>query len=202
VETLTTPIAAGRSPCPRDAGAVRIQLRSQRVLVTVIRDTLVAQPPGWLSELAKNWTDYLEADLRSYFERACIQQAKRRVGVEWKRFGNLIGELRSAARRDAALRFELGRPVHRHSKAVAVNLMLPVTVNGSEIMVSWGARISEAIRAAGVQQPKLILPQLTEQNLPRPARAGGIRSRQHGDTRFDPYRRRGPVLDAVIVPAL
>ncbi len=46
-------------------------------------------------------------------------------------------------------------------KAVAVNLFLPVTVNGAELMVRWGATVGEAIRESGERQPNSILPRLT-----------------------------------------
>jgi hypothetical protein len=45
-------------------------------------------------------------------------------------------------------------------KAVAINLCLPVTVNGAEIMVRWGANVGEAIRESGERQPNSVLPQL------------------------------------------
>jgi hypothetical protein len=45
-------------------------------------------------------------------------------------------------------------------RAVAVNLLVPVTVNGAETMVRRGATLGEALREAGVPRPQLILPQL------------------------------------------
>ena len=45
-------------------------------------------------------------------------------------------------------------------RAVAVNLFLPTTVNGNEVMVRWGANVGEAIREAGVRQPGSVLPTL------------------------------------------
>lgn len=45
-------------------------------------------------------------------------------------------------------------------RAVAVNLLLPVTVNGAETMVRRGATLGEALRGAGAPRPDLILPQL------------------------------------------
>jgi hypothetical protein len=45
-------------------------------------------------------------------------------------------------------------------KAVAVNLFLPVTVNGAEIVVRWGATVGEAIRESGERQPNSVRPQL------------------------------------------
>ena len=45
-------------------------------------------------------------------------------------------------------------------RAVAVNLFLPTTVNGTEVMVRWGANVGEAIREAGIRQPDSVLPKL------------------------------------------
>ena len=45
-------------------------------------------------------------------------------------------------------------------KAVAVNLGLPVTVNGAETIVRLGATVGEAIRESGERRPNSILPQL------------------------------------------
>ena len=46
-------------------------------------------------------------------------------------------------------------------RAVAVNLFLPTTVNGTEVMVRWGATVGEAIREAGIRRPDSVLPKLT-----------------------------------------
>lgn len=45
-------------------------------------------------------------------------------------------------------------------KDVAVNLLLPVTVNGKEALVTWGATVATSIRAGGEPQPSVILPRL------------------------------------------
>ncbi len=45
-------------------------------------------------------------------------------------------------------------------KNVAVNLLPPITVNGDEVMVKWGATVGEAIREAGERQVELVLPKL------------------------------------------
>lgn len=45
-------------------------------------------------------------------------------------------------------------------RAVAINLFLPITVNGTEVMVRWGTDVGEAIRAAGVRQPRSVLQNL------------------------------------------
>ncbi len=45
-------------------------------------------------------------------------------------------------------------------RAVAVNLLLPVTMNGAETMVRRGATLGEALRGAGAPRPDLVLPQL------------------------------------------
>ena len=45
-------------------------------------------------------------------------------------------------------------------KQCAVNPLVAVSVNGSEVLVSWGARVADAIRKAGERQPSLVLPQL------------------------------------------
>jgi hypothetical protein len=45
-------------------------------------------------------------------------------------------------------------------RRVAVNPMVPVTVNGVEVMVAWGATVAEAIRNAGERQPEAVLPKL------------------------------------------
>jgi hypothetical protein len=41
-------------------------------------------------------------------------------------------------------------------KAVAVNLFLPVTVNGKEVLVRWGAKVGEAIREAGEKRAESV----------------------------------------------
>jgi len=46
-------------------------------------------------------------------------------------------------------------------RRVAINPMVPVTVNGVEVMVAWGANIAEAIRNSGERQPEAVLPTLT-----------------------------------------
>jgi hypothetical protein len=45
-------------------------------------------------------------------------------------------------------------------RRVAINPMIPVTVNGAEVMVAWGANVAEAIRNSGERQPEAVLPQL------------------------------------------
>lgn len=45
-------------------------------------------------------------------------------------------------------------------KQVAINGLVPVTVNGSQTFVTWGTNIGGAIRAAGERQGNLILPNL------------------------------------------
>ncbi len=45
-------------------------------------------------------------------------------------------------------------------KQVAINGLVPVTVNGSQTFVTWGTNIGGAIRAAGGQQANLVLPKL------------------------------------------
>ena len=49
---FTTDIAAGHGPCAPAEGAVAIQSRHGRVRVTVTRDPLLKQPPGWLAAFA------------------------------------------------------------------------------------------------------------------------------------------------------
>jgi hypothetical protein len=46
-------------------------------------------------------------------------------------------------------------------KSVAVNLFLPVAVNGKEVMVRWGARVGDAIREGGERQADAVLRTLT-----------------------------------------
>jgi hypothetical protein len=45
-------------------------------------------------------------------------------------------------------------------RRVAINPMVPVTVNSVEIMVAWGANVGGAIRAAG-REPEAVLPSLS-----------------------------------------
>jgi hypothetical protein len=45
-------------------------------------------------------------------------------------------------------------------KLVAVNIVLPVKVNGSEIAVRYGATVAEAIRGTGERRPEAVLAQL------------------------------------------
>ena len=45
-------------------------------------------------------------------------------------------------------------------KQVAINGLVPLTVNGSQTFVTWGTNIGGAIRAAGERQGNLILPKL------------------------------------------
>jgi hypothetical protein len=56
--TFTADIAAGRGSCTPAEGAVAIQSRHGRVRVTVARDPLLKQPPGWLS----HWTAQAESE--------------------------------------------------------------------------------------------------------------------------------------------
>jgi hypothetical protein len=55
--TFTADIAAGRGFCAPAEGAIAIQSRRGRVRVTVTRDPLLKQPPGWLSA----WTAQAES---------------------------------------------------------------------------------------------------------------------------------------------
>jgi hypothetical protein len=55
--TFTADIAPGRGSCTPAEGAVAIQSRHGRVRVTVSRDLLLKQPPGWLSA----WTAQAES---------------------------------------------------------------------------------------------------------------------------------------------
>ncbi len=54
--TFTADIAGGRGSCGPAEGAISIQSRKGRVRVTVTRDRLLKQPPGWLSA----WTAHAE----------------------------------------------------------------------------------------------------------------------------------------------
>lgn len=45
-------------------------------------------------------------------------------------------------------------------RRVAINAVLPVTVNGAEVMMLWGSNLGTAIRNAGVRRPEDILPTL------------------------------------------
>jgi hypothetical protein len=54
--TFAADIAAGRGSCAPAKGAIAIQSRKGRVRVTVTRDPLLKQPPGWLS----TWTAQAE----------------------------------------------------------------------------------------------------------------------------------------------
>jgi pimeloyl-ACP methyl ester carboxylesterase len=44
---------------------------------------------------------------------------------------------------------------------MAINAMLPVSVNGQEATVNWGANVAEAIRNAGVRAPESVLSHLS-----------------------------------------
>jgi hypothetical protein len=46
-------------------------------------------------------------------------------------------------------------------KRVAINPMVPVTVNGEEKLLNWGATVGAALRASGVQKLDALLPQLS-----------------------------------------
>jgi hypothetical protein len=50
--TFTADIGAGRGSCGPAEGGISIQSRGGRVRVTVTRDPLLQQPPGWLSAFA------------------------------------------------------------------------------------------------------------------------------------------------------
>ena len=54
---FTADIAPGRGSCAPAEGAIAIQSRKGRVRVTVTRDRLLKQPPGWLSA----WTAQAES---------------------------------------------------------------------------------------------------------------------------------------------
>jgi pimeloyl-ACP methyl ester carboxylesterase len=47
------------------------------------------------------------------------------------------------------------------SRPQAINAMLPVSINGQETMVNWGANVAEAIRSAGVREPESVLSHLS-----------------------------------------
>jgi hypothetical protein len=68
-----------------------------------------------------------------------------------------IGVLNSATASCDQLQNELCVAIPRR---VAINPMVPVTVNGVEVMVAWGATVAEAIRNAGERQPEAVLPKL------------------------------------------
>lgn len=72
-------------------------------------------------------------------------------------------------------------------KDVAVNLLLPVTVNREEVLVAWGATVANAIRAAGEPQPSSILQRLEVQK-PYRGRATPVK--------FDPASR--AILDMIL----
>lgn len=46
-------------------------------------------------------------------------------------------------------------------KADGVNLFQPVSVNGSEVLVTWGGTVAAALRAAGERQIEAVLPRLS-----------------------------------------
>ena len=50
-------------------------------------------------------------------------------------------------------------------RRVAINAVLPVTVNGGEVMMLWGSNLGTAIRNAGVRRPEDILPTLAVSRL-------------------------------------
>ncbi len=50
-------------------------------------------------------------------------------------------------------------------RGVAINPMIPVTINGAEVMVNWGGNVGEAIRSAGERQPQAVLPKLSVSRL-------------------------------------
>lgn len=45
-------------------------------------------------------------------------------------------------------------------RRVAINQVVPVTVNGAEVMVRWGANVAEAIRNSGEMRPDALLARL------------------------------------------
>jgi hypothetical protein len=79
------------------------------------------------------------------------------------------GILDTAAASCVKLKGELCVEIPRR---VAINPMVPVTVNAVEVMVAWGANVAEAIRNSGERQPQDVLPKLTVYRLynghPRP----------------------------------
>lgn len=50
-------------------------------------------------------------------------------------------------------------------RRVALNSVVPVIMNGAEVMVRWGADLAEAIRGSGERQPEAVLPRLTVNRL-------------------------------------
>jgi hypothetical protein len=54
---VTADIGVGGAPCPPAAGVVAMRVRKSWAVITVKRDTLLKQPPGWLSD----WTAELES---------------------------------------------------------------------------------------------------------------------------------------------
>jgi hypothetical protein len=79
-------------------------------------------------------------------------------------FTALIVGARSRAELSASITSCEGQPagmcvqIPRH---VAVNPMITVNVNGSEVQLNWGSTLGGAIRAAGERQPNLVLPRLS-----------------------------------------
>ncbi len=73
-----------------------------------------------------------------------------------------IGVLNAATASCDELHGELCIAIPRR---VAINPMIPVTVNGVEVMVAWGATVAEAIRNAGERQPEAVLPKLAVSRL-------------------------------------
>ena len=45
-------------------------------------------------------------------------------------------------------------------RPVAINAVAPVTINGFETLIRWGANVGEAIRSTGVREPQTVVAQL------------------------------------------
>jgi hypothetical protein len=71
-----------------------------------------------------------------------------------RRTGILDSGTASCARLDGELCVAIPR-------RVAINTVIPVTVNGETLMVRWGANVAEAIRNSGELKPESLLPTLT-----------------------------------------
>jgi hypothetical protein len=70
-----------------------------------------------------------------------------------RRTGILDSGTASCARLDGELCVAIPR-------RVAINPVIPVTVNGETLMVRWGANVAEAIRNSGELKPESVLPKL------------------------------------------
>src|SRR6185369_17603826 len=122
-----TDIATAGKPCPPTSGVIAIQARKKGALVTVGRDALLKQPPGWLSA----WTAEIES-------QGCLAPGEGlkladRIAESLPLSPNAAFRLlhSSVADIDARTRLQVVSPVLREGAALDSPVLDPVATSGN-----------------------------------------------------------------------